>query len=161
MIRRYQIVPITGRKARFWIAEHHRHLPRLQGALFGVGVALDDQIVAVGCAGNPPRVWQGSRRLVISRVAALPDLPPVIDGQGEIHAAPACTMIYRALCDAARCLGYREAWTYSLPDEDGRSIKAAGFRFMGETDGGEWDCPTRPRGRAADSRPKGRWVRDL
>lgn len=152
----YRIVPITGRAARAWIAETHRHLPRLQGALFAVAVARDDAIVGVATAGNPPPEWQGRPTFIISRCAALPGLP----GYGR-HAAPVCSMLYSALCRAGRALGYREVWTYSLPDEDGRSIRAAGFEYMGETKGGEWDTPARRRGPAVNAEPKGRWRRML
>ncbi len=46
-------------------------------------------------------------------------------------------MTYNALARAAQALGYSEAWTYTLPGEDGRSVKAAGFVDRGLTDGGE------------------------
>lgn len=157
-MNRYRIVPVTGRAALKWIADHHRHLPRVQGALFAAGVALDGELVGVATAGNPARVWQGTGRMVISRCAAVPGLP----GHGK-HAAPACTMLYGALCRAGSALGYSEAWTYTLPGEDGRSIKAAGFVYQGETeerpDG--YDRPSRPRGAPVRPEAKGRWLRLL
>lgn len=156
-----RLVPVTGKAARRWIADNHRHLPRLQGALFAVGVANYDQLVGVGTAGNPPRVWQGTGRFVITRVAVVPDLPPITDRFGEKHAFPACTMIYRALCRAGRALGYREAWTYTLPHESGQSLRAAGFIDMGLTDGGEHDRPSRARAPAVNAEPKRRWMRRL
>lgn len=157
---RYRLVPMTGRAARGWINATHRHLPRLQGALFAVGVALGDRLVGVATAGNPPREWQGKGVFVISRCAVVEGLP-TIWANGEAHAAPACSMLYGALCRAGRALGYREAWTYTLPDEDGRSIRAAGFEFMGQTKGGEHDTPARRRGPAVSAAPKGRWRRVL
>lgn len=65
------IAPITGRAALAWIAETHRHLPKLQGALFAVAVRQGRELVGAGTVGNPPRVWQGTGRMVISRVAVL------------------------------------------------------------------------------------------
>lgn len=152
----YRLHPITGSAARRWIAETHRHLPRLQGALFATAVKRGGQLVGVGTAGNPARVWQGTGRFVISRVAVLPGL----EGVGD-HAAPACTMIYGALCRAGKALGYQEAWTYTLPHESGKSLRAAGFWNMGLTKAEEWDRPSRSRQPAICADRKRRWVRPL
>lgn len=152
----YSISPITVRAAIAWCRQVHRHLPDVQGGLFATSVCTEDGIAAVGIAGHPPRVWMGTGRIVISRVAAREDLPTV----GE-HAAPACTMIYGSLCRAARALGYREAWTYTLPGESGASLRAAGFTDMGETRGEEWDRPSRARRAAINPNKKRRWMRAL
>ena len=63
-------------------------------------------------------------------------------------------MIYGALCRAARALGYHEAWTYTLPEETGVSLRAAGFREMGKTRAEEWDRPSRARSAAVRSDAK-------
>jgi hypothetical protein len=150
-----RIVPITGKAALRFIAEHHRHLKKLQGALFAVAVERNGEIVAVGTAGNPARVWQGTGRIVVSRVAALP-------GESvEGHACSYCGRIYGALSRAARELGYSEAWTYTLPDEEGSSLVGAGFWHMGYTDGGEWSRESRQRQLAICADQKGRWVKPL
>jgi hypothetical protein len=152
----YAITPITGRAACKWIDDVHRHLDAPQGALFAVAVSRNGQLVGAATAGNPPRVWQGTGRFVITRCAVRPDLP----GVGN-HAAPVCTMLYGALCRAGKALGYTEAWTYTLPGESGVSLRAAGFTYMGETAGGEWSRPSRSRPRAKQSGRKGRWMRLL
>ncbi len=153
---KYALAPITVKAATRWVRDTHRHLPTIQGGLFAAAVECDGRTVAAGIAVNPARVWQGTGRIVIGRVAAMPDLEPVGD-----HAAPACTMIYGSLCRAAKALGYREAWTYTLPGECGASLRAAGFAYMGETSGGEWDRPSRPRAGAVSPTKKGRWMRRL
>jgi len=124
-------------------------LPNIQGGLFAVQ-CVDDSGVCLGVAvaGNPARTWQGTGRLVISRVAT--------DG-----AENACSMLYGAICRAAKALGYREAWTYTLPDEPGTSLRAAGFMDMGLSDGGEWNRPSRARNKAIKPEPKRRWLRRL
>lgn len=162
----YQIAPITGREARAWVSDVHRHLPRVHGALFAVSVELDGVRVGAALAGNPARVWLGTRRFVITRCAVLPDLPEVRTrmpgtGRPDAHAAPVCSMLYGALCRAGKALGYVEAWTYTLPGENGRSIRAAGFEYQGETSAEEWDRPGRARPAAVDPRAKGRWMRRL
>jgi outer membrane protein assembly factor BamA len=70
-------------------------------------------------------------------------------------------MIYGALCRAGKALGYSEAWTYTLPDEPGSSLRGAGFIDMGLTNGGEWDRPSRSRGAAVRPEKKRRWMRPL
>jgi hypothetical protein len=140
--------PITVKAARAWVRETHRHLPELQGGLFAVAIRSDNELCGVAVAGNPPRVWQGTGRVVISRVST--------DG-----AENACSMLYGALCRASKALGYREAWTYTLPHEPGTSLRAAGFMDMGLTDGGEWDRPSRRRSAAVCPQRKRRWMRPL
>jgi hypothetical protein len=70
-------------------------------------------------------------------------------------------MIYGALCRAAKALGYKEVWTYTLPAEPGASLRAAGFSEVGLTDGGEWNTPARARRAAKNPEPKKRWRRVL
>jgi len=139
---------MTVKAARRHVKEWHRHLPDLQGGLFAVGVQLDSVLVGVGVCANPARMWQGTGRVIISRVAT--------DGHDN-----ACSMVYGALCRAAKALGYREAWTYTLPSEPGASLRAAGFEDMGLTSGGEHDRPSRRRKPAKHPEPKRRWVRRL
>jgi len=121
-------------------------LPDIQGGLFAAKL-VDDAGAVVGCAlaGNGPRVWQGTGRLVISRVA-------VVEGTRN-----GCSMLYGALVRAARALGWREVWTYTLPEEPGTSLKAAGFQDMGLTDGGEHSRASRPRKPAVRPDQKRRW----
>lgn len=152
----YRIQPITVKAARSLVRSMHRHLPELQGGLFATAVTYRDDVIAVGVAGHPARTWMDTGRIVISRVAAIDGLPPVGD-----HAAPACTMTYGSLCRAAKALGYREAWSYTLPGESGASLRAAGFVYMGETRGEEWDRPSRARKGAVNAAKKGRWMRVL
>ena len=146
---RLRVAPCTIRAAVEYVKIHHRHLPRLTGGIFAVAVQDDGGTVrGVGVWGHPARVWNGTGRGVILRCAT--------DG-----APNACSMIYGALCRAAKALGWTEAWTYTLPDESGASLRAAGFERMGVSDGGEWDRPSRRRPLAQKPEPKVRWRRKL
>lgn len=140
---------MTVKTAQGLIADWHRHLKRVQGGLFAACVMDGDSTIGVGLAANPARVWQGTGRFVIARVA-------VIEGKPN-----ACSMLYGALCRAGKALGYREAWTYTLPDEPGTSLRAAGFEFMGMTKAEEWDREKRPRNAAVNAEQKKRWRRRL
>jgi hypothetical protein len=64
----------------------------------------------------------------------------------------ACSMLYAACWRAARALGYRRMGTYNLKSESGASLRAAGWRVVGEVRPDRtWDCATRPR---VDRNPK-------
>lgn len=146
-----QISPCTVKEAKKMVALWHRHLPRIHGGLFAAAVVDGSTVVGVGIVGCPPPSWQGSGRCVISRVATT-GLPNV------------CSMLYGALSRAAKALGYREVWTYTLASEPGTSLRAAGFKDMGMTDGrADWSRPNigRIRKVAQAPGPKRRWRRTL
>jgi hypothetical protein len=42
-------------------------------------------------------------------------------------------------------MGYRRLVTYSLKDETGVSLTAAGWKVVHQTRGGSWSCASRPR----------------
>lgn len=69
----------------------------------------------------------------------------------------ACSCLYATAWRAARALGYRRLLTYTLASEPGTSLKAAGWQMSGETRGGRWSCPRRPRADAHPTGPKRRW----
>lgn len=140
--------PCTIKRAKAEVHRLHRHLKVVGGGRFAVAAELDGRIVGVGIVGNGPQAWEGTTKMIITRVAT--------DGTHN-----ACSLIYGALCRAGRALGYTEAWTYTLPEEPGASLKAAGFRDMGETAGGEHSREGRPRKKALRPEPKRRWLRVL
>ena len=148
------IVPSTVSAAQKWVAEHHRHLPKIQGGLFACGVEDDGVQVGAAIAANPARVWQGTGRFCIARVAVVEGL------RINNHASPYCTMLYGALCRAGKALGYVEAWTYTLESEPGTSLRAAGFYFMGWSQGGNGH-ENRPGRKVVRPEKKGRWARGL
>ncbi len=93
-------------------------------------------------------IVQDPNKLVISRVAT-------------IGHETACSALDGALCRAGKALGYREAWAYTLSEEPGTSLRAAGFMDMGPTDGGEHDRPSRRRKRGTHPEKKRRWLQRL
>lgn len=143
-----RLEPCTVKRAMVEIARLHRHLPKVRGGRFAVSVVDGTRLVGVALVGSGPRVWEGTTRMVITRVAT--------DGTPN-----ACSMLLGALCRAGAALGYTEAWTYTLPEESGVSLRAAGFRDAGLTAGGEHDRPTRRRAAAVRPEPKRRWFRPL
>lgn len=127
------IVPITVREAQAYVQAMHRHLKPSRGAKFCLGLEVDDKLVGVVMVGRPVARCLDDRRTVeVNRLAT--------DGTRN-----ACSKLYRAAWRVASAMGYRRLITYTLPEEGGSSLRAAGLRLVGCTPGGEWDTPTRRR----------------
>jgi hypothetical protein len=144
--QRLTIVPValTG-AARFINWNHRSHRPP-QGGLFALGVQDESgEIRGVAVVGRPV-----ARRLDDGRTAEVIRL--CTDGTPN-----ACSALYGAAWRAARALGYLRLITYILFDEPGTSLRAAGWRLLGQTKGGSWNRPSRER---TDKHPieiKQRW----
>jgi len=152
-----ELVPVTQKAARAFVAEHHRHSAPPRGDVFRVGLEIDGMLVGVVMAGRPTAAGlQDGRTLEVTRLCTLGD-------------DNACSMLYGAACRAARALGYRRVYTYTLAGEHGSSLKAAGFVLDGDVAArASWSFPNRPRydsnlfgERTRDPGPKHRWVREL
>ena len=57
----------------------------------------------------------------------------------------ACSSLYGAAWRVCREMGYSRCITYILADEPGTSLKASGWKCLGERGGGSWSCKSRPR----------------
>lgn len=128
-----ELVPLTRLEAQEFIRQHHRHHKSPPGDLFRVGVASAGKVVGVGIVSRPTaRMSNDGRTVEITRIAT--------DGTRN-----ACSMLYRALIRAAWALGWYRVITYTLPEEGGASLRAAGLRCLGERGGGRWSRASRPR----------------
>ena len=127
------LVPCTLRDATAFVKEHHRHHKPPQGGLFAVGCARGGAVKGVAIVGRPvARHLDDGWTAEVTRVAT--------DGERN-----ACSMLYGACWRAARSLGWRKLITYTLAEESGVSLRAAGWKLIGETGGGAWSRPSRPR----------------
>ena len=128
-----RIVPVSITDANKWVAKVHRHHKPVTGAKFAVGWAEGDAIRAVAIVGRPvSRHLDDGWTLEVNRVAS--------DG-----ASNACSALYAACWRAARALGYRKLVTYTLASEPGTSLRAAGWKVVGQTKGADWSRDGRPR----------------
>ena len=57
----------------------------------------------------------------------------------------ACSFLYSAAWRAARNLGYKKLITYILASETGSSLKAAGWKCVGECGGKRWNGRSAPK----------------
>lgn len=139
------LVPVPLREAMSYVDVHHRTHHAPVGALFAIGLAQDDLIVGVVIVGLPV-----ARRLRDGFTCEITRL--TTDGTKN-----ACSMLYRAAWRAARAMGYLRLVTYTLPEEGGTSLRAAGFKLIGEAGGGTWHRAGRPRVDLHPLQTKWRW----
>jgi hypothetical protein len=119
-------------EANAFVAAHHRHHIPVVGHLFSLGCALEDKIVAVAIVGRPvSRMRDDGATVEVTRLCT--------DGTEN-----ACSFLYGAAARAAFALGYSRIGTYILASESGTSLKAAGWKLIGERGGGSWSRLSRP-----------------
>jgi len=128
-----ELQPITYEEACEFIRRHHRHHLPPQGWKFGIAVNDGQKVVGVITVGRPvARHLDDGWTLEVTRCCT--------DGTKN-----AASKLYAAAWRAARAMGYRRLITYTLADEPGTSLRAAGWRVVHQTKGGSWNCPSRPR----------------
>jgi hypothetical protein len=128
-----ELQPISYEEACLFIAAHHRHHLPPQGWKFGIALNDGESIVGVATIGRPvARHLDDGWTLEVTRCCT--------DGTRN-----ACSMLYGASWRAAKALGYRKLITYTLNSESGISLKAAGWKMVGQTDPRSWSRPSRHR----------------
>ncbi len=130
------VTPIDFKEANAFVAAYHRHHKPMPGCKFCIAVSDEDgKVRGVAMVGRPvARMTDNGWTLEVNRVCT--------DG-----ARNACSMLYGAAWRAARALGYKRLITYTLPEEGGSSLRASGWKLLGEAGGGTWNRPnsSRPR----------------
>ena len=144
------IVPLPLDEANAFVAQHHRHHVPVPGCKFSIGVADEaGTIRGVAIVGRPvARMLDNGMTLEVNRVAT--------DGCKN-----ACSALYGACRRAAFALGYKKLITYTLPEEGGTSLRASGWKCLGEAGGGSWNIPSRPRVDKAPTQIKMKWEAQL
>jgi hypothetical protein len=144
---RLAVVPCPLDEANAFVKQHHRHHGKAVGHRFSLAVADEaGEVRGVAIVGRPvARMLDDGWTLEVTRVA-------VRDGSPN-----ACSALYAAAWRAARALGYRRLVTYTLDTEPGTSLRAAGWRLVGEAGGGPWSRPSRPRVDKHPLQGKFRW----
>lgn len=124
---------VTLDEANGFVAAHHRHHPPVIGHLFSIGAFRGEQLAGVVIVGRPvSRMRDDGLTAEVTRLCT--------DGTQNV-----CSFLYGRAARAAFALGFRRIGTYTLPDEGGASLRASGWKLLGERGGGEWDSPSRPR----------------
>jgi hypothetical protein len=119
-----EIFPVTLSQANEFVAQLHRHSKPTVGHKFSVGVRADGVLCGVAIVGRPvARRLDDGVTLEVTRLCT--------DGTYN-----ACSILYAAARRAAKALGYRRIYTYTLPQEGGASLRAAGFMLDKQDAGG-------------------------
>lgn len=127
------VTPIDFAEANAFVSAFHRHHKPMIGCKFCVAVSDADKVRGVAIVGRPvARRLDDGWTLEVNRCCT--------DG-----ARNACSMLYGAAWRIAKSMGYRKLITYTLPEEGGASLRAAGWRLLGMRGGGNWNVKSRPR----------------
>lgn len=143
------LAPCTLEEANAFVAEHHRHHSPTPVAKFSIAAAKDGAVVGVVIVGLPKaRLAMDGWTLEVTRLAT--------DGTRN-----ACSLLYGAARRAAFALGYSRILTYTLVEEEGASLRAAGFTLEATITGESWKRRMQNGGRFVDDRnpigDKKRW----
>ena len=144
-----RLKPTTLKEANALVGKIHRHHGAAVGHKFSIGAEKNGQLVAAVIVGRP--VARMSNDGYTAEVTRL-----VSDGSHN-----ACSFLYSAAARAAKAMGYQRIQTYILKTEPGTSLRAAGWELDGETSGGSWSRPSRPRDDDHPLIPKQRWAKEL
>lgn len=129
------LVPVTFAQACEFVQQWHRHHQPPQGHKFSIGVATPGGLlVGVAMVGRPvARHYDDGLTLEVNRTAT-------------DQTRNANSMLYGAAWRATSALGYQRLITYTQSGESGASLRAAGWRIVGERAPRKgWTTPSRPR----------------
>lgn len=128
------IVPITLKEANSFVEQYHRHHKPVVGHKFSIAIADTDtqEIVGVAIVGRPvSRYLDDGWTLEVTRLCT----------NGSRNA---CSMLYAAAWRAAKAMGYKKVVTYILDTENGASLRATGWKCVGQAGGLRWTGKRRP-----------------
>ncbi len=141
------LVPVRFADAAAFVAMWHRHHAQPVGHKFSLGAAVASVLVGVAIVSRPvSRHLDDGATLEVTRLAT--------DGTRN-----ACSFLYAAAWRATRALGFSRLVTYTQREEGGASLRAAGWRLIGELPARRgWTTPSRPRkDRGVDGIPRLLW----
>lgn len=117
---------VSLRDVNAFVARLHRHHKPDRGCKFVTSVLDDGRRVGVAVVGRP------KSRMIQEREPLTVEITRVCtDGTRN-----ACSKLYGACRAAAFGIGFTRIITYTLPEEGGASLRAAGFVLVGEAGGG-------------------------
>ena len=118
--------PISFADAAAFVGLYHRHHRPPTGHKFSIAAYDGDRLCGVVMVGRPvSRYLDDGETLEVNRLCT--------DG-----ARNACSMLYGAAARAAKALGYRRIFTYTLETESGASLRASNWHCDGPAGGPNW-----------------------
>jgi len=142
---------VTLAEARAFIERHHRHHNPPVGHRLSLGCYAGGRLCGVAVLSRPvARMTDARAVLEVSRVCT--------DGTPN-----ACSKLLSIAARFARLVGFESIQTFTLPEEGGASLRAAGWtRAPRRSPGGSWNG--RVRNGRTDGQPQGpkwKWTRRL
>lgn len=148
--------PVKLSEAKDFVRKHHAHVKPPAGWKFGASIWNGGSTqIGVIMVGRPVSrmLDQKGDTLEVNRLCLNRDLPDPLRWN-------ACSQLYAWAAREAEKRGYGRIITYLRDDEDGVSVKAAGWVAEHKSAGGSWD--RKDRGRASENTvPKIRWAKSL
>lgn len=127
-----RLKPLSLREANEYVRQHHRHHKPVVGHKFSIGCEAEGRLVGVVIAGRPvSRFLDDGHTLEVTRLCT--------DGTRN-----ACSFLYAAAARAAAAMGYDKIITYTLENENGASLRAAGWACQGQAGGLYWTGSRKP-----------------
>lgn len=149
------IQPVGFSAAAGFVQRHHAHCGAPIAWRFGAGIRNGPTLLGVVMVGNPiGRGFNGRRILEVNRLCIRRDVPRPLRWN-------ACSQLYGYAAREAERRGFERIITYTRDDEDGGSLRAAGWIPEARVRGRSWSSPSRARIHAESPIGKTRWSRAL
>jgi hypothetical protein len=144
-------IPLRLREATAFVSAHHRHNMAPRGHLFSLGAIDDDghDLIGVVVVGRPVnRIYDDGITGEVLRLCTY-DLSP--------KNVP--SFLYAKAWRVWQAMGGKRMITYTLKSESGISLRAAGWKIVGDLAARPgWDCESRSRAVLdTDGQAKFRW----
>ena len=124
---------VSFKEATAFVESLHRHHKPPRGHKFSIGAEKDGKLVGVAIVGRPvARARDDGQTVEVTRLCT--------DGTRN-----ACSFLYGKAARAAAAVGYSRIGTYTLPEEGGASLRAAGWDLVHTSRGRSWSCDSRRR----------------
>ena len=150
-----EIRPVSFSTARAFVLQYHVHCPPPVAWRFGMSVWNGSQMIGVATVGNPVARAFNRRGIVeVNRLCVRRDIPALLRWN-------AASMLYGRCARTAEQSGWHRIITYTREDEDGTSLRAAGWTEEGPAGGGGWHRAARARANRNAFIRKTRWSRML
>jgi hypothetical protein len=152
---RLRIADVAFSEARAFISRHHAHCDPTRAWRFGFSVFNGAALMGVATVGNPVAPTLMKRGIAeVNRLCIRRDLNPMLRWN-------CCSMLYAHSAREAERRGFNRIITYTRVDEDGASLRAAGWTCEGLAGGRGWHSSRRSRSNRNAWIKKLRWSRTL
>ena len=138
--------PVTLKQANRFVGVEHRHHDGVTGHRWSIGAYRNETLVGVAVVGRP--IGRTPDQYVVACITRL-----CTDGSPQ-----ACSFLIGRCRRAAQAMGYVRGLTYTLVEEPGTSLCAAGCKLIEVVAGEKWSRENRPRTDRHPTGDKKKWL---